>query len=85
MPNPVLAALTTEAAADITVMDGAATVIGGIEGMVQNAVSQALANGATSDQLAPFDAVVADLNAHRSALAAAIAAVPPAPQVGLAI
>jgi antitoxin component of RelBE/YafQ-DinJ toxin-antitoxin module len=74
--NAVLDKIKTEAEADVTVMDGAATAIAGIGAMVSNAVQAALANGASEAQLAPFDAVVQNLNDHRTALAQAIANVP---------
>jgi len=77
MPSPVVDSVVNEANQDVTVMEGATTVINGISGMVQTAVDQALANGATAEQLQPVSDVIAVLAEKRAALATAIANVPP--------
>lgn len=63
-----------EATQDVSVMGGAATVINGIDQLVKDAVTKALDNGATADQLAPFADVTTALASQRTALATAIAA-----------
>lgn len=73
MPQ-VLEDLRIEAERDVQVMSSAETLINGIAGRIQAAVNQALANGATAEQLAPVTAEVAALNAGATSLAAAVAA-----------
>ena len=78
MPNPILDALQAEVTDAITVMDGATTLISGFTARVQAAVDAALANGATAEQLAPIQTEIDAMTASANALAAAVAAVPPA-------
>lgn len=61
-----------------TVMGSATTLINGFAGRMDKAVQDALANGATADQLAPITDEIAGLKANADALAAAIQANTPA-------
>jgi len=81
MANPAVQAVVDEANQDVTVMQGATTVINGISGLIQSALDAALANGATAEQLAPVAAVVTTLQTTRTDLANAIANVPVVPPV----
>jgi len=56
------------------VIDSAVTFIAGVPALVQGAVAQALANGATEQQLAPLQQLADDLGAKTAALGAALAA-----------
>lgn len=72
--------LVAAVAAEDTIVDSAIVFINGVPGLIQAAVTQALANGATAAELAPLTAVVTDLQAKSSALQAALTAnVPPTP------
>lgn len=79
MPNPLLAELQAQVTAATTVVQSATTLILGIPGLIQSAVDAAIANGATAEELAPFDALGDELQAQANALAAAVAANTPAP------
>ena len=72
----ILDALTTEVTDAITVMDGATTLILGFNDRLTAAVA-ALANGATAEQLAPIQSEIDAMKTSASALAAAVATVPP--------
>jgi hypothetical protein len=73
-PQAIIDGAVAEAAADVTVMGGAQTVIDGIGAAIDAAVAKALANGATQAQLQPLADVQATLSTQREALAASIAA-----------
>jgi hypothetical protein len=62
-----------------TVIDAAIVFIDSVPTLVSDAVSLALANGATAEQLAPVSDAAAALNAKRDALIAALAANTPNP------
>lgn len=79
MPNPLLAELEAQITAATTVVQSATTLILGIPGLIQSAVDAAIANGATAEQLAPFDALGDELQAQANALAAAVSANTPTP------
>lgn len=74
MPPTILDDLQSEVAADVAVMSSATTLINGIAARVQAAVDQALAGGATAEQLAPVQAEVDALKAGAADLSAAVAA-----------
>lgn len=57
-----------------TVMDSAAVLIGGIQARIDGAVSEALANGATAEQLQPLSDLSVELGSSADALAAAVEA-----------
>ena len=73
----ILDALTTEVTDAITVMDGATTLILGFNDRLTAAVAAALANGATAEQLAPIQSEIDAMKTSATALAAAVATVPP--------
>ncbi len=79
MANPLLAELQAQVTAATTVVQSATALILGIPGLIQSAVAAAIANGATAEELAPFDALGDELQAQAAALAAAVAANTPAP------
>lgn len=72
----VLDDLATQVTAAVGAMNSATTLIGGFAARVQAAVTAAIANGATAEQLAPVQAEVDNLNTAQTALAAAVAANP---------
>jgi hypothetical protein len=75
-----ISALNAEVTRQKTIKDGVLAVVNGIPALIQDAVSKALAAGATPAQLAAFDQVSAALKANDDDLAAAVAAnVPPTP------
>jgi hypothetical protein len=76
--NPVIDATIAQVTASDTVIDSATVLIGGIAKMVADAVTAALAGGATAAQLQPVTDVVTVLKAKSDALAAAVAANTPA-------
>lgn len=57
-----------------TVMDSAAVLIGGFQARLDAAVSEALANGATAEQLQPLSDLSVELGSSADALAAAVEA-----------
>lgn len=77
-PQAIIDNMVNEAAADVTVMGSAGTVIDGIDGLLATAVQQALAGGATAAQIAPFVSLQTTLQTSREALTASIAARTPA-------
>lgn len=79
MANPLLAELQAQVTAATTVVQSATALILGIPGLIQSAVAAAIANGATAEELAPFDALGDELQAQAAALAAAVAANTPTP------
>lgn len=78
MANPVLGQLQAEIERTETVIEGAVTLINGINDRIKQAVTQALSNGATSDELAPFADLTTKLGADADNLAAAVQANTPA-------
>jgi len=78
MGAEVLDSLAAEVTQDTDVMSSAATFINGSQARLEAAVKEALANGATAEQLAPVQAEVDALKARREELAAAVAANTPA-------
>jgi hypothetical protein len=75
-----IAALTQEVTDAEGVVDSATTFINGVAGMIQTAVQQAIADGATAAQLQPLSDLGTQLEAKSQALAAAIQANQPPPQ-----
>ncbi len=73
-----IAALTAKVAALKTVEDSAVTLITGIPAMIAKAVSDALAAGATPEQLQAITDLGAALDANAAPLAAALAQNTPA-------
>lgn len=74
MTNPVIGDLQNAVDKTEGVMESATTLINGFAARLQAAIDQALANGATAEELAPFIAEVQQLNDNADALAAAVAA-----------
>lgn len=74
-----LTPVINEMTEDETVMDGATTFINSVPGLMQAAVSAAVSNGATADQLQPVSDLATALAAKRAALLAALTANTPAP------
>jgi hypothetical protein len=72
MPPEILAKLDAEVTKATTVMSSAVILIKGIAARVQTAVSAALANGATAQELAPVQAEVDALAASSTDLANAV-------------
>lgn len=81
MPNPIVQSTIDQITATDNVIDSATLLINSIGKLVSDAVSAALANGATAAELAPVSDVVTALKQKSDALAAAVAAntTPPAP------
>lgn len=77
-PNPILAELTAEVARDTDVKNSAITALNGIASRIEAAVTLALENGATAEQLLPVTDEVAAMRGSSDALAAAVAANTPA-------
>lgn len=76
MANPILAELEATVRNTNGVIDSAIAFVNGVPGLIQAAVEQALANGATAEELAPFTVLEADLEAKATDLANAIASNP---------
>jgi len=76
MASPILDQLTTQVTNTTTVEQSAITLINGIQARIDAAVQQALANGATADQLQPISDLSNAMEAQTDALAAAIQANP---------
>lgn len=62
-----------------TVIDGAVVFINSVPTLIQNAVSQALSNGATAAELQPLTQLSTDLKSKSDALKAALLANTPTP------
>lgn len=77
--NPGLEQLRANVERMNTVATSAVTLIAGIPGLIQNAVNQALANGATAEELQPVLDLGTQLGTNADALAAAVAANTPTP------
>lgn len=76
MPAQVLADLESSVGRARGAMTSATALISGIAARVKTAVDEALANGATAEELAPVTALVDGLNTDGEALAAAVVANP---------
>ena len=74
MGNAILDALEAEVAEATTVMASAEALINGFAARIQKAVEDAIANGATAEQLAPVQQEIDALNAAGEKLAAAVIA-----------
>jgi predicted nucleic acid-binding Zn-ribbon protein len=73
-----IATLTTQVTTATTVEKSAQTLIEGIQARIDAAVTAAIANGATAEQLQPVSDLSAVLDAESTALAAAVQANTPA-------
>jgi len=78
MANVTLDALKAEVARVKDVDDSAVALINGIAARISAAVTAAIANGATAEELAPVTDEVAALKSNNDALAAAVSANTPA-------
>jgi hypothetical protein len=74
MSNAITQQAIDQMAATTTVMGSAILLINSIHSLIENAVNQALANGATAAELQPVSDAVATLKDQTDALAAATAA-----------
>jgi hypothetical protein len=74
MTNPLLDELAQEITQDEDVMNSARIFIDGVPDMLVAAREQAIANGATAEQLEPFRQMELDLRSRRESLSAAILA-----------
>jgi hypothetical protein len=74
MANQGLTDLIREVNETNTILDSAKTYIQGVPGLINDAVAQATANGATAEELAPLTQLAADLDAKANDVAAAIQA-----------
>jgi hypothetical protein len=74
MANKILDDLAATVTKTEGVEDSAIAFIKGVPALIQAAVTQALANGASEAELAPFAQLNTELNAKADALAAAIVA-----------
>lgn len=72
--NPVLQSLSDQVSATRGVLKSADVFVKGVPALVQSAVDQALANGATADELAPLTDLVTALKTDSDQLTADIAA-----------
>jgi hypothetical protein len=81
MANPILTTLPEEVTRTIGVMESAEVLITGFQTRLSDAITQALANGASAQELAPLKDLETALKDETSQLAAAVAAnTPPAPE-----
>lgn len=78
MANPQLADLTNEITNATSVEASATALINGIADRIARAVSDAIANGATAEELAPVADLGTQLKAQSDALQAAVTANTPA-------
>lgn len=72
MSNPVIAALQTQAAANIAAEQAAVAFIQSVPQKIADAVAIAVGSGATEAELAPFVQLVADLKMSGDAVLAAL-------------
>lgn len=72
--SPIIDQLTAQVTAATTVETSAVTFINGIQALIDAAVAQALANGATAEQLQPVSDLSTQMQTESDALAAAIQA-----------
>lgn len=77
--NPIVQETIDEVTEAVTTMKSATALINGFKGMLADAVEQAVANGATADQLAPFTDLKTALDTEGKALAEAVLANTKAP------
>jgi len=86
MANPNVDATIAEITAALTVFDSAIVYIHSVPGLLEAAVAQALANGATEAELAPLSDLVTALRAKEQetidALAANTGTTPPSARKG---
>jgi hypothetical protein len=80
MANPVLDQLNQQVTNTVDVEKAAALALNGVAGRIAAAVHQAMANGATAEELAPVTDEVSNLRQSADALGAAVAANTPAAQ-----
>lgn len=78
MPSTILSGLVTEVTDFTTVAKSATALINGFAERQQKAIEEALANGATAEELAPLTELQAAVVAERTALATAVSANTPA-------
>lgn len=78
----LLASLAAEVSVVTTVEASAITLINGFQQRLTDAVTTAVANGATADQLAPIQDEINAMEASKTALAAAVTANTPAAPTG---
>lgn len=74
MANPILASLESQVKANTDVEASAALLISGFADRLKKAIADAVANGATAEELVPVQKEVDALEASRTQLAAAVAA-----------
>lgn len=74
MPSPILSDLEQSVTRATTVMSSATQLINGIAARIQAAVEAAVANGATSAELAPVQAEADALKASAADLSTAVQA-----------
>lgn len=72
MPSEVITNLTPQVARATTVVKSATILVKGIKDRIAAAVQEALANGATPEELAPLVSLGNELNTETDALAAAV-------------
>jgi len=77
--NPDLQALLDETEDVESTLDAALNFINGTPALIDAAVKQALANGATATELAPLSTLSTDLKSKSAAIKAAIVANTPTP------
>ncbi len=80
MANPILADMIAEVDRAEGVMESARVFIKGEAARLEAAIAEALANGATEQELEPFRAEVEELRARSDELAAAINSNPTPPE-----
>lgn len=76
MSNPVIAALQSQAAANISAEAAAVAFIQSVPQRITDAVAAAVGNGATAEELAPLTQLVADMKTSADAVTAALASPP---------
>jgi len=74
MSSPVIGQLTSQVQNTIGVEQSAAALINGFQARLDEAVSKALENGATADELQPLSDLSTEMQSNTDALAAAVAA-----------
>lgn len=83
MPPQIVDDVISAVTAADTVIDSATALVNSIPTLIQDAVTKALAGGATAAQLAPFTDLISQVQAKSAALSAAVVAntpaAPPAP------
>lgn len=79
MPHPAIGNVTADVTQATTVQRSAIVLINGIAGRIDAAVKEALANGATAEELVPLSTLSDELEAATTELAAAVEANTPKP------